>query len=524
MCDAVGSKSSSVQKLGMFYWMHDNVSPAHRSQLKFINLCGIVSNPNVNIYGMNMILQHLVNDFKKLEDGLALADGEVIYGTLSTILGDNLGIQKLCGFRDSFSALHPCRVCNATMDQIKIMCTEDASLIRSQEEHARQVQEIEDAIDERSKAALRTRYGINRITVLTEIESFDPTVTPPDLTHDDWLGICVITTKLFLKELCLTLNLMTIEELNQRIAEFDYGYTEKSSKPSPITESRLQDPMKGLKQTASQMAQLVTMLPLIISNKVVAGWPPLENYLKMLEIILISHADKIESSILGYLDSCISEYLETFQATYQRHLTPKQHFLLHRIRAIMRFGPLEQYSTMRCEAKHQFFKRITQCMRNYKNLPLTLAKKHQLHQAYVLTGTLEREITKGPTKWVPIDLLPFNELFPNARRLQLANWIKVNGIKYVSLKCFLATRYSDCNMPEFVALHSIVWRDDDPIFVCCTVRTILHNVLLMAYEIEIDVNYVCLSIDNLLSVEVFHAHRWNNRQFIILKKALGNLH
>lgn len=54
---------------------------------------------------------------------------------------------------------------------------------------------------------------------------------------------------------------------------------------------------------------------------------------------------------------------------------------------------------MRAEAFHQVSKRMAQCLRTYKNLPLTLAKKHQLRQAFILQGDLGREMTKGPLKW-----------------------------------------------------------------------------------------------------------------------------
>lgn len=75
MCDAVGSKSSSSNKLGMFYWMDEDISPEHKSQLKFINLAGIVSNPHIKTYGMNAILEHIVKDIQKVENGIRLSNG-----------------------------------------------------------------------------------------------------------------------------------------------------------------------------------------------------------------------------------------------------------------------------------------------------------------------------------------------------------------------------------------------------------------------------------------------------------------
>lgn len=524
MCDAVGSKSCSINKLGMFYWMDEDISPEYKSQLKFINLAGIISNPHINNYGMNSVLKHIVSDVQALENGVHLSTGEEVYGTVSVLIGDNLAIHQLCGFRESFSARHPCRVCMATMDQVRTMCNEDENLLRRPDVHDRQANEIEAAVEDEQNA-LRTEYGINRRSVLNDLEGFHVLLsTPPDTVHDDNEGFFNLTAKLFLNEICFTTPLITLHDVNERIKNFDYGYTEKSSKPSMITQSQLTDPNQGLKQTASQMAQLVVMLPLLIADKVPQDWPSLRNFLKMLEIMLISNSDKIRHSEIGYLKCCISEYLETFKTIYRKNLTPKQHFLLHRPRKIDEFGPLNQYRTMRPESKHQFFKRIAQCMRTYKNLPLTLARKHQLYQANILLENIERDIITGPIKWVPIDLLGFKRLFPEVHRLHIANWVKINGIKYVPLKCILAVGYTDSNIPIFVALHAIVWRNNVPLFVCHTVEVVEHNVVLMAYEIQIEQNYVSLSVEQLLTPDVFHVHRMNNRQFVILKKALGNLH
>lgn len=105
------------------------------------------------------------------------------------------------------------------------------------------------------------------------------------------------------------------------------------------------------------------------------------------------------------------------------------------------------------------------------------------------------------------------------------NWVQINGIKYIPLKCFLATGYNtEENLPQFVALHAIVWGNDNPLFVCRTVQTVEHNMVVMAYEIKINEEFVSLSVSDLLTVNVFHGHRWNNKQFIIIKKALGKLH
>ena len=47
------------------------------------------------------------------------------------ILGDNLGLNCICGFTESFSAKRYCRVCRATNAQCKNMTEEDPSLLRT---------------------------------------------------------------------------------------------------------------------------------------------------------------------------------------------------------------------------------------------------------------------------------------------------------------------------------------------------------------------------------------------------------
>lgn len=86
----------------------------------------------------------------------------------------------------------------------------------------------------------------------------------------------------------------------------------------------------------------------------------------------------------------------------------------------------------------------------------------------------------------PIDAIVFQDLFSNVRRLQIANWVQINGIKYVSLKCFLATGYGADNLPKFVVLHAIVWRNENPIFLCLIVNTVQLNTIVIAYEVNIN--------------------------------------
>lgn len=321
---------------------------------------------------MQTILNYILNDFKEIEKGIQLFDGTKVYVTIATLIGDNLAIHQCCGLKLSFTSTHPCRYCNSSLEEVRSWTREDVNVLRNSLEYDHQVTLIENAV-EPNKLVLSTAFGINERCVLNQLCGFHVTTsTPPDLAHDDLLGHGIVTTKNFLKEICLIRELITLKDLNERIQNFDYGYSEKCSKPSLIKEVHLTDLRHKLKQNSAQMWQLLGMMPVILVDAIpqIEGLRHFKHFIKMLEIINIFFSDEIYVRSLNYLSSCITEYLEDFKSIYKVALTPKQHFLTHRPRLIMEFGPLIQYSSLRPESKHQWFKR-------YLNV-------HELSKIYLL--------------------------------------------------------------------------------------------------------------------------------------------
>ena len=64
-----------------------------------------------------------------------------------------------------------------------------------------------------------------------------------------------------------------------------------------------------------------------------------------------------------------------------------------------RYGPLVRHWCMRFEAKHSYFKKLSQKIGNYKNISLTLAKRHQLMTCYNNldnTSLIQNDLQIGP--------------------------------------------------------------------------------------------------------------------------------
>ena len=81
---------------------------------------------------------------------------------------------------------------------------------------------------------------------------------------------------------------------------------------------------------------LARMLPLLIGDLIPEGEIHWQNFLLLLQIEEILFAPATSPELAAYLVVLISEYLETFSALYTRPIIPKQHYMVHYPRQIVR--------------------------------------------------------------------------------------------------------------------------------------------------------------------------------------------
>lgn len=292
-----------------------------------INLFAIVKYEDIQKYGFDPIAEAIVEDMKKLECGIELPNGEKIYGAVSALSGDKEGIHLVCGFKRSFSAEHSCQYCLVTLEEMQIMTTEDYQRLRTPETHAKQIAEMKAATNAEDRRKLSQPYGINKECRLTKLTDFDPTTgAPPDIGHDFYLGIVPLEVKKFLEHFCIKNNWMSLDIFNERVANFDYGYSEKSSKPSPIKRDHITG-NKRIKQTASQMWLLAIILPFTVTdfiNEENAYY--LDHYIRLLEIMINKLFGISNSLMLGDVCKYLRQILYT-KAAFSRSLPQINHSL-----------------------------------------------------------------------------------------------------------------------------------------------------------------------------------------------------
>ena len=176
---------------------------------------------------------------------------------------------------------------------------------------------------------------------------------------------------------------LTYPLLNRRIKQFQYKGSDALTKPCAVNSE-----VAKLSGQAIQNWNLLRLLPVLIGDKVQNPEDDVwELTLQLKDIVDMICAQKISLSQVAYLDILIQEYLESRKCLFpETTLKPKHHFMRHYPALILKFGPLIRVWTMRFESKHSYFKRCARHLKNFKNICLTLAERHQLLQAYLAVG------------------------------------------------------------------------------------------------------------------------------------------
>lgn len=106
-------------------------------------------------------------------------------------------------------------------------------------------------------------YGLERKSILNDFPGFKISEQiPQDLMHILLEGVIPYVVKYILQHY-IGQNLITIDQINSRLMEFEYGYSQVKDKPEPINpESLTGKPGKHIAKDAAKMWMLFRILPL----------------------------------------------------------------------------------------------------------------------------------------------------------------------------------------------------------------------------------------------------------------------
>lgn len=404
ICNPLGAKRG-VHKLLAVYFTLLNLHAKHRSQLRFIHLVLLAKYDDVQTYGLEKVLSPLIEDINELGMcGVRFIDrGQVQNAQVFVfcVCGDNLSMNRLGGFTCCFSRGRVCRFCMASSKRLPELTTEDFCTIRTAQAHEGHLQAV--SLNPKANKKL---YGVNERSPMLEVPYFDVTrQLPPDLMHDILEGgfECVLRPVL---NALIEDDVLSYSDLD-RITSFQYGANDSKNKPVAINRSFLTR-KASLKGTATEKWCLLRLMSIILGDLVPEENADWELYLQFREIVDICFATVIPSEYLPYLETAVQAFLVAFAERYgTAAIIPKLHFLVHYARFIREVGPLPQFWSMRFEAKHQYLKSLASRIKNFRNVTLTLSKRHQLLQSHQLKDmSLAAELVASSGKPVEQSALP----------------------------------------------------------------------------------------------------------------------
>lgn len=175
---------------------------------------------------------------------------------------------------------------------------------------------------------------------------------------------------------------------------------------------------------------------------------------------------------IGYMQSKISEHrYRYFEVFPDEKMRPKHHFLEHYPLLTTVYGPLVHFWTMRFEAKHRFFKRIVRQTGCFRNILMTMARKHQSMIAYHAHNCNNQRpaLTVSQRTQVVVDVLKdsikesFAMKFPGEEFVNMTNKATILGTVY-NIGIILPFG-STGGLPDFGEIQKIIILHETPVFV-----------------------------------------------------------
>lgn len=377
--DALGSHSGEHSVSG-FYYSFPTLPDHCCSALDNIFLAMLVKSKYVKTFGNKLCLRPLVEILHKIEtEGIQInteSRGELtVRFVLGLLIGDNLGLNSILGFSKSFNANFYCRFCKIPKSKANVAIIEDPTLIRNQSNYEQDLIIQDFSIT-----------GISDNCILNSLENFHATTNySVDIMHDIFLGVCkygICQVVLFYIKYT---GFFSLELLNYRKQNFDYGSIEIGNFSLPIKLEHIKNNI--IHMSARETWCFVSFFPLIIGDLVPENDVVWEYVIALSKIIDIALCPIMTKDLIIHFNNLISRHNELFLNLFKVNLKPKHHFMTHYATIIKESGPLKHLWSFRFEAKHQQLKAYAKNITSRINILYSIAIKFSL----VFVGKLLRK-------------------------------------------------------------------------------------------------------------------------------------
>jgi hypothetical protein len=485
-------------KITMFYFTLGNIPPEFRSKLQAIQLLAVCRSKDARNYESEVkLLSDFIQTIAAMEqDGIELdlhGSKHTIRGTLVTVSADTLASNWLGKFKEGVAfALKNCRRCEVENTHLKHVFSERQVSLRSREMHLERYTELSQ-MSKQARQYWSKLWGINDSSILLKIDGFDlMSGLVQDPMHVLLEGVVPHELSQLLYRFIYVQSLFTLKWLNTAISGFCYSYLHTKARPEPIEKKHI-DGTGSIKQTAAAMLTLVHTLSIIIGHKIPPDDVHWVNALRLIQIVLFCTSSYCSRDTAMYLRILIAEFLHNFKLQYPKaSFIPKMHYMVHMPSQMLMYGPLRHHWVMRFEGKNGYF--ANKKYKNFRNIPLTLASRHQMYMAYMQTGHENGRsgsfLYEGDSVGRGTEIL-LTETYPElvqsmqeltgtdlaAVHVYQTDRVSVHGHEYRN-GCAMVLDYED-DLPVFVVLLNIVVHEHVKYFV------------LEKMEFEFDAHILC---------------------------------
>ncbi|KAJ8685895.1 hypothetical protein QAD02_021688 [Eretmocerus hayati] len=481
MNDIFKKAASSLSKFDT-EWKRIPATCSFETKFSSLFLVDLFSAHDRKEFGNYQVFSKLIADFnilKKVGLNIVINNRCVkVYFQPCLEIGDNKGLNEDLGFDPHFASGRPCRICWATILQIKTMVREVRELLRTPENYAEDV-----------KKRSPSETGVVETCVFYQIEDWELfDCTCQDLMHDCFEGYANCTLANVCYDLIYKQGRFNLEYLNDRIMWLN-KHTSHISNAIPLIKETHLTVKRQLKKSAAEMMNFSRFFGVLVGDRM--GEEANETnetwylYILLRKIIDILLSPRVVHGHLMKLSQLVPEFLSAYISLYNE-LHYKFHTLVHIIRMLKKYGPLIYYWAMRLESRQRELKIVATTSSSSVNLLHTITLRNQLKLAYLkLTGTMCVEDIEVETVE---DLDPrvragyFSHASPSTKIFS-TNRVKYRGIEF-SVKTLLVTKIGENDLLKFGLVEDIFIVEQDVFLLLQPHTCIYFDELRYAYRVE----------------------------------------
>lgn len=302
-----------ISKLGAVYCTIPCLPDQYSSKLESIFLVQLHQYVDHKYLGNKVIFSRVIDMVKDLEkNGIQVnIDGEIktIYFVLYCIAGDNLGLNTILGFTQSFNSSYCCRMCYISKEEMQKQVREKVDVIRTVENYTVHSRE--------------NTFGIKENCVFHNIPTFHIARNfSVDPMHDLLEGICRYDIGTILNNFINKNKYFTLYVLHDRIRFFNK--TAFGENIPLITSDSIQKECVII--SSAEMKYLILHLGLLLGDLI-----PLENemwqlYILLRQIVCIAFLPAVNKENIDFLEILVSEYLSLHIKLIKKPLKFKHQF------------------------------------------------------------------------------------------------------------------------------------------------------------------------------------------------------